>query len=1785
MASLISTSLSDAFSYLTATHQKAIRYALASLLFSVLSTTAFSQVLINEVVTDPQQDWSTNAFDGTIGAGTINSDDDWIELYITTNGLDLTGWTIELNDGTNESGTIAAGGAFTVMNYISGTGGTFTDTDAGDYIVLGEMTSGAINLSVTVVLRDNTATLIDQVIIASGSGTMFTGSASGVTDESVCRIPNGQDTDVEVDDFVKSRATLGTSNSSTGLVLINEVVTNPRTDWSTNGFDGTDGGGTISAVDEWIELYIGTADLNLTKWTFTIDDSGGTFSGDLTSTGAFDVVNYIGSGDFTQTAVGDYLVLGNPDGSNSMNTDVYIRLFDAEGTLIDDVEIGDNEEGDAVDDGAPNSFGSSVANESIARISSGTDTDVDASDFQGVVSTLGTENGIMNVFVDAAAADDTGLGSVGDPKQLIQSGIDLVLSTGTVTVAGGDYTENLTIAKSLTMNGANQGTAGTAARVTETRIDPGTQTDAMTITANDVTIDGVQIGTNATTSNATGGITAAVSGAITVSNNIIFANSTGISVTGSSTGAVVVSDNFVSMLAVEDATNATNGSLGIVLSTISGDADADITNNDISNAGIGASTYALTSSTEAIIDGGTYTGCTAGIIPVNTNGVGGFSPSALTIQNITMSGFVTDGDVVNPDTEVGIYVVAAGGTGADDLTITMDNLDISGVGNGVSNNSGIIIGDFPTATDGAGIAATITNSNIHDNSNRGIYTRGEDAVTNISQTSITGNGFDPHATGGNPGFSVIAREGSMTTVANCFITNPAALSSAEDIPSNYYVSGLHISTAGSLSVSDCSFNDNSNGFIAETSGINLSGNFFTSTVEATIDVAVGSNDFTPWLSSGTDTDLVTNGFQGDFSSLIVGASGAQTGSAGRIEEAIGLVDASGAILVNAGTYAENLTISKSLTLNGANQGIAGSGTRSAEAIIEPVSANVGITLGANDITIDGFQFGTDNANSNHTTAISNTGFIGFIADNNRIFANSNGILINGISSGTNSLSNNYIEMLGLANPLLTTSPSVGLAVFNISGSADVDLIGNDISTATYGTATFGLTSSTVTEIDGGIYSGCTIGISSSNFDGTASFSASTLNILNVTMSGFAGPAGTITGSAGIPQAGIYAFTTASAPSTAHDLTITADTVDISGVGNGGTDYAGIHAADFLDTDPDLEVTDDKGITMTVSNSNIYDNTNRGVHSRGADAVVTINTSTISNNTNAGGAVFAKGTLNINNTFVVLPSSGATSGLLAQTDGQIVANGSSFDLNGNADVSALVANIQDPAGDETIDLSGSWLTTTDETTIISLVDESDTDFSPWLGSGSDTDVGMIGFQPDSSSLNVGLGGSQSTGLLTEAHDFLSPDGTIDVGAGTYTETFTVAKNLSVIPASGTSIDDVVINGGNLGVTGNTFTINNTLTMTSGIFDIDQEDGDKSDDPVFILPGTVNGSSYDNTTYFEGRIQSSVTGASSFTFEVGDEGAYRPATLTPTTTTTFQVAHIAETTPVGAGVANPDIVNLIGDASGNPAGTIESVLNFRYWDIDVFAGGPPGVTNVALQIPSGDNASDPASLGMTRFDGTDWTLMTLVSSTGSDPYVITASTSSFSEFSIYSTDVDANPLPVELVNFTGEREGGNIKLSWATLTEVNSDYFEIEHSREGHSFNAIGRVSSSGNSSQINTYEFIDRNLATGVHYYRLKMVDFDGAFEYSSILQVTPDLSNSRVLVYPNPSADVIQIDGIDVSHMKQLTFYDLGGMKTKTITSFESSFISVSDLAKGQHIIRLEMIDGSVFEGKLMKMD
>ncbi len=128
---------------------------------------------------------------------------------------------------------------------------------------------------------------------------------------------------------------------------------------------------------------------------------------------------------------------------------------------------------------------------------------------------------------------------------------------------------------------------------------------------------------------------------------------------------------------------------------------------------------------------------------------------------------------------------------------------------------------------------------------------------------------------------------------------------------------------------------------------------------------------------------------------------------------------------------------------------------------------------------------------------------------------------------------------------------------------------------------------------------------------------------------------------------------------------------------------------------------------------------------------------------------------------------------------------------------------------------------------------------------------------------------------------------------------------------------------------------------------------------------------------------------------------------------------------------------------------------------------------------------------------------------------------------TSDISCTTLPVEFGSLSIEHNNGVNHLFWNTLSEVNCDYFEIEKSYDSHEFVKIGEVKGSGTSLEISDYIFTDdRTIPGAVAYYRIKQLDFNGAFTYSETVSVTNDLNEKMKIVraYPNPTSNHLKVD-------------------------------------------------------------
>jgi len=133
---------------------------------------------------------------------------------------------------------------------------------------------------------------------------------------------------------------------------------------------------------------------------------------------------------------------------------------------------------------------------------------------------------------------------------------------------------------------------------------------------------------------------------------------------------------------------------------------------------------------------------------------------------------------------------------------------------------------------------------------------------------------------------------------------------------------------------------------------------------------------------------------------------------------------------------------------------------------------------------------------------------------------------------------------------------------------------------------------------------------------------------------------------------------------------------------------------------------------------------------------------------------------------------------------------------------------------------------------------------------------------------------------------------------------------------------------------------------------------------------------------------------------------------------------------------------------------------------------------------------------------------------DPYC--EPTGGFSGPLGYSKDGFDSSLPVELLYFNGSKGLNKISLSWATASELNFDYFDIEKSSDGRTFHSIAKITGHGTTNERKDYSLMDEKPFIGKNYYRLKSVDFDGYTEYFNVVMVDFD-GNKSFAITPNPS--------------------------------------------------------------------
>jgi hypothetical protein len=145
-----------------------------------------------------------------------------------------------------------------------------------------------------------------------------------------------------------------------------------------------------------------------------------------------------------------------------------------------------------------------------------------------------------------------------------------------------------------------------------------------------------------------------------------------------------------------------------------------------------------------------------------------------------------------------------------------------------------------------------------------------------------------------------------------------------------------------------------------------------------------------------------------------------------------------------------------------------------------------------------------------------------------------------------------------------------------------------------------------------------------------------------------------------------------------------------------------------------------------------------------------------------------------------------------------------------------------------------------------------------------------------------------------------------------------------------------------------------------------------------------------------------------------------------------------------------------------------------------------------------------------------------------------TGSFSPFGIGDQN---QPLPVELLYLHADCQAGKASIVWATASEVNADYFELQRSSNLQEWTAVTQVAAQGFSSSVHTYApVVDNMVFFPTTYYRLKQVDFDGKFEYFGPVASICNAPAASTQLYPNPCHNTLLLQH---ETPEQWTIYDL----------------------------------------------
>lgn len=158
---------------------------------------------------------------------------------------------------------------------------------------------------------------------------------------------------------------------------------------------------------------------------------------------------------------------------------------------------------------------------------------------------------------------------------------------------------------------------------------------------------------------------------------------------------------------------------------------------------------------------------------------------------------------------------------------------------------------------------------------------------------------------------------------------------------------------------------------------------------------------------------------------------------------------------------------------------------------------------------------------------------------------------------------------------------------------------------------------------------------------------------------------------------------------------------------------------------------------------------------------------------------------------------------------------------------------------------------------------------------------------------------------------------------------------------------------------------------------------------------------------------------------------------------------------------------------------------------------------------------------------------------------------------------NVVPLKLISFKGQCIQCKAQLNWETETESNVRIIEVQKSKDGVIFNKVWEVSPKGNNSH---YSFETANFSN--EYFRLKINDLDGSYEYSETIYIKSSCNENSYIAIPNPTSDQLEIVGL--KNNDQVLILDmLGNVVTRFHSSRSTNKFNIQTLPAGMYIFQI----------------